>query len=127
MKDASLLYVHYNIFLIQELYELTRPKAPLDLKAHVVITGYGTARTTISFLRKFEWECLIVDEGQALKNDKSELFRELCSLHVHHRVILTGTPLQNNIRELFNIMQYLEYTDFFNVGSLIQNNSTQRN
>ncbi len=88
-------------------FELCRPKSLLDLKAHVVITGYGTARTTVSFLRKFEWECLIVDEGQALKNDKSELFQELCTLKVHHRIILSGTPLQNNIRELFNIMQYV--------------------
>ena len=88
-------------------FELCRPKSLLDLKAHVVITGYGTARTTVSFLRKFEWECLIVDEGQALKNDKSELFQELCTLKVDHRIILTGTPLQNNIRELFNIMQYV--------------------
>jgi chromodomain-helicase-DNA-binding protein 4 len=71
-----------------------------------VVTGYGTARTTVSFLKRFNWEGLIVDEGQALKNDKSELFEELCSLKVNHRVILTGTPLQNNIRELFNIMQY---------------------
>lgn len=84
---------------------MCRANAPRDLKAHVVITGYGTARTMVSFLRKFHWECLIVDEGQALKNDKSELFQELCTLNVQHRIILTGTPLQNNIRELFNIMQ----------------------
>ena len=89
----------------EKQYELCH--SATDLKAHVVITGYGTARTTISFLRKFAWECLIVDEGQALKNDKSELFQELCTLNVQHRIILTGTPLQNNIRELFNIMQYL--------------------
>jgi chromodomain-helicase-DNA-binding protein 4 len=92
---------------LQKQYELCRPNAPNDLKAHVVITGYGTARTTVSFLRKFAWECLIVDEGQALKNDKSDLFQELCTLHVQHRIILTGTPLQNNIRELFNIMQFV--------------------
>jgi len=83
-----------------------------DLKAHVVVTGYNTARTTISFLRKYEWECLIVDEGQALKNDKSDLFKDLCTLNVHHRLILTGTPLQNNIRELFNIMQFLDPSQF---------------
>lgn len=98
--------------LIQKQYELCRPKAVLDLKAHVVITGYGTARNTVSFLRKYEWECLIVDEGQALKNDKSELFEALCALRVHHRIILTGTPLQNNIRELFNIMQFLDPSQF---------------
>ena len=91
---------------MEKNYELCRPKHLLDLKAHVVIAGYGTARTSVSFLRKYHWECLIVDEGQALKNDKSELFEELCTLNVRHRVILTGTPLQNNIRELFNIMQY---------------------
>ena len=94
-----------NTLVNEKQYELCHNTT--DLKAHVVITGYGTARTTVSFLRKFAWECLIVDEGQALKNDKSELFQELCTLNVQHRIVLTGTPLQNNIRELFNIMQYL--------------------
>jgi chromodomain-helicase-DNA-binding protein 4 len=94
--------------LMKKQYELCRQKAVFDLKAHVVITGYGTARNTISFLRKYVWECLIVDEGQALKNDKSELFEALCTLQVQQRIVLTGTPLQNNIRELFNIMQYAD-------------------
>jgi SNF2 family DNA or RNA helicase len=93
---------------MKKQYELCRQKAVFDLKAHVVITGYGTARNTISFLRKYIWECLIVDEGQALKNDKSELFEALCTLQVQQRIVLTGTPLQNNIRELFNIMQYAD-------------------
>jgi chromodomain-helicase-DNA-binding protein 4 len=92
-----------------------------------VIAGYGTARTTISFLRKYEWECLIVDEGQALKNDKSELFQELCTLNVHHRIVLTGTPLQNNIRELFNIMQYVNSTLILKIDFWIRINSMLKN
>jgi chromodomain-helicase-DNA-binding protein 4 len=71
-----------------------------------VVTAYHTARDTLSFLRKHEWECLIIDEGHAVKNDRSELSLGLGAVRAHHRVILTGTPLQNNIRELFNIMQY---------------------
>ena len=72
-----------------------------------MVTAYHTARDTLSFLKKYEWECVIVDEGHAVKNDQSELSQALVALPTHHRVILTGTPLQNNIRELFNIMQYV--------------------
>jgi chromodomain-helicase-DNA-binding protein 4 len=91
---------------------LTSGNNTRDLKAHVVITSYHTARDSSSFFRKYHWELLVVDEGQALKNDGSQLFEQLSSLKVQHRILLTGTPLQNNIRELFNILQF----DPFGIG-----------
>ena len=44
----------------------------------------------------------------AVKNDKSLLFTKLNELKAKHRVIMTGTPLNNNIRELFNLMNFLD-------------------
>src|SRR6185436_4905567 len=46
--------------------------------------------------------------GQRLKSDKSILYNSLISLKVPFRILLTGTPLQNNARELFNLLQFLD-------------------
>ncbi|KAF8534418.1 P-loop containing nucleoside triphosphate hydrolase protein [Trichophaea hybrida] len=79
-----------------------------DLKCHIVVTSYSTPTTDAGVLRKIPWQGLIVDEGQRLKNDGTQLYLELQKYKIHHKVLLTGTPLQNNPRELFNLLQFLE-------------------
>ncbi|KAI5303399.1 hypothetical protein KEM55_000564, partial [Ascosphaera atra] len=56
------------------------------------------------------WAGLIVDEGQRLKSDKNLLYGALSSIKFPFKLLLTGTPLQNNIRELFNLLQFLDTT-----------------
>lgn len=75
------------------------------LKCHVVVATYESALETT--LKSIFWPVLIVDESQRLKNDNSLLFKHLNSMQVDHTVLLTGTPLQNNLRELFNIMHFI--------------------
>ncbi|EMR09679.1 hypothetical protein PNEG_01867 [Pneumocystis murina B123] len=82
-----------------------------DLKCHVVLTSYHTIITD-SILSNFDWECLIVDEGQRLKNEHSLLFKKLTAYKSQNRIILTGTPLQNNLKELFNLLQFLDPEKF---------------
>ncbi|TRM65956.1 SNF2 family N-terminal domain-containing protein [Schizophyllum amplum] len=96
-------------------YELSHPKTPpncTDAKFHVLVTSYEAVTHKTDFGAVFKkqprWEVLIIDEGQRLKNDKSLLFQKLNDLKAKHRVIMTGTPLNNNIRELFNLMNFLE-------------------
>ncbi|KZS89284.1 hypothetical protein SISNIDRAFT_489259 [Sistotremastrum niveocremeum HHB9708] len=60
------------------------------------------------------WECLIVDEGQRLKSDSSLIFKTLSSLNSEHRIIMTGTPLNNNIREFFKLMNFLDPVNWQN-------------
>ncbi|KAA8905988.1 chromodomain-helicase-DNA-binding protein 4 [Sphaerosporella brunnea] len=79
-----------------------------DLKCHVVVTSYTTPISDSAILRRIPWQCLIVDEGQRLKNDSSLLYNELQKYKIQQKVLLTGTPLQNNPRELFNLLQFLE-------------------
>ncbi|QIW94835.1 hypothetical protein AMS68_000353 [Peltaster fructicola] len=81
-----------------------------DLKCHVVITSYETAsdRSTRLLFRKIKWQGLIVDEGQRLKNDTSHLYGVLAAMKTPFKALLTGTPLQNNQRELFNLLQFLD-------------------
>ncbi|KAI9788411.1 MAG: hypothetical protein M1816_006936 [Peltula sp. TS41687] len=89
-----------------ELY----PQGNKDLKCHIVVTSYEVPVDDNGrrFLREVPWAGLIVDEGQRLKNDKSLLYDALNALKAPFRVLLTGTPLQNNARELFNLLQFLD-------------------
>ncbi len=50
----------------------------------------------------------MVDEAHRLKNKNSVLFQSLSQFKTKHRVLLTGTPLQNNLSELFHLMQFIE-------------------
>ncbi|EAW10769.1 putative chromatin remodeling complex subunit (Chd3) [Aspergillus clavatus NRRL 1] len=81
-----------------------------DLRCHVVVTSYETMVDDASrrVLQKIPWAGLIVDEGQRLKNDKSQLYESLSRFKIPFKVLLTGTPLQNNIRELFNLLQFCD-------------------
>ncbi|KAF2020910.1 hypothetical protein BU24DRAFT_10762 [Aaosphaeria arxii CBS 175.79] len=92
-------------------YELY-PHGTKELRAHVVVTSYEAASDDSSrkILRGINWAGLIVDEGQRLKNDKSQLYGALTSAKAPFRLLLTGTPLQNNARELFNLLQFLDET-----------------
>ncbi|MCJ1415232.1 hypothetical protein MMC32_001563 [Xylographa parallela] len=86
------------------------PESKKELACHVVVTSYDAAQdlNVQTVLRRIPWAGLIVDEGQRLKNDKNILYSALTSLKAPFKVLLTGTPLQNNQRELFNLLQFLD-------------------
>jgi chromodomain-helicase-DNA-binding protein 4 len=82
------------------------------MKAHVVIMSYDSAsdpQTKLLF-KNIHWAGLVVDEGQRLKNDQNLLYLALRSMKIPFRLLLTGTPLQNNKRELFNLLQFIDET-----------------
>lgn len=98
-------------------YELF-PRGSKDLRCHVVITSYDAAadENFSKLFRVVSWQGLIVDEGQRLKSDKTLLYNALAALKTPFRILLTGTPLQNNQRELFNLLHFLD--DSFNSEDL---------
>lgn len=90
-------------------YELF-PNGARDMKAHVVVMSYDSAQdpeTRVAF-KNANWVGLIVDEGQRLKNDENLLYNALRAMRFPWRLLLTGTPLQNNKRELFNLLQFID-------------------
>lgn len=90
-------------------YELF-PNGVGDMKADVVIMSYDSAQyaRTKGLFKSAHWAGLVVDEGQRLKNDQSLLYSALRSMNIPFRLLLTGTPLQNNKRELFNLLQFID-------------------
>ncbi|KAH8670893.1 PHD/FYVE-zinc-finger like domain-containing protein [Xylariales sp. PMI_506] len=89
-------------------HELFPDGVKAGMKAHIVIASYESALDIKSTFRSVKWTGLIVDEGQRLKNDSSLLYLALREMDIPFRLLLTGTPLQNNKRELFNLLQFVD-------------------
>ncbi|KAL1562525.1 DNA helicase [Salvia divinorum] len=81
-------------------------------KFNVLLTTYEMVLCDSSYLRGVPWEVLVVDEGHRLKNSSSKLFGLLNTFSFQHRVLLTGTPLQNNIGEMYNLLNFLQQDAF---------------
>ncbi len=75
-------------------------------RANLVITTYGTAVRDIEALRKLTWERVVVDEAQVIKNHNSHTAKTLRKLEARTKVALTGTPIENGLRDLWAIMDF---------------------
>jgi len=76
--------------------------------ADVVITSYALARLDAQQLAQFKFRTLILDEAQNAKNPSSQIARVVRSLHAEHRLALTGTPVENSLRDLWAIFAFVE-------------------
>ncbi|XP_043687362.1 protein CHROMATIN REMODELING 4-like isoform X2 [Telopea speciosissima] len=92
-------------------------KRTKSYKFNVLLTTYEMVLADSSHLRGVPWEVLVVDEGHRLKNSGSKLFSLLNTFSFQHRVLLTGTPLQNNIGEMYNLLNFLQPTSFPSLSS----------
>ncbi|CAN6168169.1 unnamed protein product [Urochloa humidicola] len=92
-------------------------KTKRSYKFNVLLTTYEMVLVDAAYLRSVSWEVLIVDEGHRLKNSSSKLFSLLNSFSFQHRVLLTGTPLQNNIGEMYNLLNFLQPSSFPSLSS----------
>lgn len=73
----------------------------------VVITSYEVVRNDIANLQGIDWHYCILDEGHIIKNAKTKLTKAVKSIRAHHRLILSGTPIQNNVLELWSLFDFL--------------------
>ncbi|KAG2499485.1 hypothetical protein HYH03_002432 [Edaphochlamys debaryana] len=78
----------------------------------VIVTSYEIVIADRRQLDKHQWKLVVVDEGHRLKNYDCKLIRELRCLRADNRLLLTGTPLQNNLRELFSLLSFCMPTIF---------------
>ncbi|KAH9038908.1 hypothetical protein EDB85DRAFT_2072591 [Lactarius pseudohatsudake] len=78
------------------------------LKKHdVVITSYEVVRNEVTTLEEFNWHYCILDEGHVIKNAKTKLTKAVKCIRANHRLILSGTPIQNNVLELWSLFDFL--------------------
>jgi non-specific serine/threonine protein kinase len=73
----------------------------------VVITTYGTLRSDIKFMMENEFDYIVLDESQAIKNPQSKVTKAACLLNAKNRLCMSGTPLQNNTFDIYAQMNFL--------------------
>jgi SNF2 family DNA or RNA helicase len=73
----------------------------------IVISSYGLLRRDIKYLQRVNWRAVILDEAQRIKNPETKQARAARSLQAEYRLALTGTPVENNVGDLWSIMEFL--------------------
>lgn len=76
-------------------------------KVDVILTTYGTIRNDIENLLKHKFDLLILDESQNIKNINSQTTKAVLLLNTKKRVALSGTPIENNLLELYSLFRFL--------------------
>ncbi|XP_043359581.1 chromodomain-helicase-DNA-binding protein 3 isoform X21 [Dermochelys coriacea] len=95
-------------------------KREAQVKFHVLLTSYELVTIDQAALGSIRWACLVVDEAHRLKNNQSKFFRVLNGYKIDHKLLLTGTPLQNNLEELFHLLNFLTPERFNNLEGFLE-------
>ncbi|XP_008405813.1 chromodomain-helicase-DNA-binding protein 1-like [Poecilia reticulata] len=90
--------------------EIQREQTAQDFQ--VLLTTYELCLKDASFLKRWRWEVLVVDEAHRLKNHNSVLHKTLTEFSVGFRLLLTGTPIQNNLQELYSLLSFIQSSIF---------------
>uniref|UniRef100_A0A096M4P9 Chromodomain helicase DNA binding protein 4 n=1 Tax=Poecilia formosa TaxID=48698 RepID=A0A096M4P9_POEFO len=98
----------------------SKMKKDSTVKFHVLLTSYELITIDQAVLGSIEWACLVVDEAHRLKNNQSKFFRVLNNYSLQHKLLLTGTPLQNNLEELFHLLNFLTPERFNNLEGFLE-------
>ncbi|KIW73221.1 hypothetical protein PV04_01355 [Phialophora macrospora] len=86
--------------------ERNNRRSQLD-KADVVITSYDVCRNDNDILSAMTWNYCVLDEGHLIKNPKAKITQAVKKIVSNHRLILSGTPIQNNVLELWSLFDFL--------------------
>ena len=78
-----------------------------ETKCDVLITTYGTLRRDIGLLKEIEFNCVILDESQAIKNEAAQITKATRLLRARRRLAMSGTPIENHLGELWSLMEFL--------------------
>ena len=86
-----------------------------DMDFPVVISSFEIALIDRTFLEKYVWQYIILDEGHRIKNRNCKLVKELKNLTSVSRLLLTGTPIQNTLEELWSLLNFCSPNIFDNL------------
>ncbi|KOM45138.1 hypothetical protein LR48_Vigan06g044400, partial [Vigna angularis] len=121
----------------KERNEIRRKYMPRTIgpKFPIVLTSYEVALNDAKkYFRPYSWKYLVIDEGHRLKNSQCKLVKALKYLTVENKLLLTGTPLQNNLAELWSLLNFIlpdifasleEFESWFNLSAKGNNEATK--
>lgn len=89
----------------------------------VTLSTYGTILNDSEIIQEFQFDNLILDEAQYVKNSDSRTYKALFNIKAHTRIILTGTPIENNIEEFWGLMKFINFDIIKSFNGLDENQS----
>ncbi|KAI4144217.1 MAG: hypothetical protein LQ340_006741, partial [Diploschistes diacapsis] len=78
-----------------------------DSQFHVMVTSYQLVVQDAQYFQKMKWQYMILDEAQAIKSSQSSRWKSLLKFQSRNRLLLTGTPIQNNMQELWALLHFI--------------------
>ncbi|XP_001359276.3 TATA-binding protein-associated factor 172 [Drosophila pseudoobscura] len=82
-------------------------RSEIGTTCNLVVASYDTVRKDIDFFRGIHFNYCVLDEGHIIKNGKTKSSKAIKQLRANHRLILSGTPIQNNVLELWSLFDFL--------------------
>lgn len=109
-REFAMWVPEINVLVLQgakeERHDLINERL-IDEKFDVCVTSYEMILREKSHLKKFAWEYIIIDEAHRIKNEESSLAQIIRIFNSRNRLLITGTPLQNNLHELWALLNFL--------------------
>lgn len=78
-----------------------------EMTFNAILTTAESLNSDLNIFKRIEWDYVIIDEGHKIKNIESNLAKNVRTLKCDYRLLLTGTPIQNNIKELWALLNFL--------------------
>ncbi|KAG0240833.1 hypothetical protein BGX31_001630 [Mortierella sp. GBA43] len=103
LPDSNVFLLHANK---EERAEMIQTRL-LTQKFDVCLTSYDICLLEKTHLKKFAWQYIVIDEAHRIKNENSQLSQIIRTFKSRNRLLITGTPLQNNLHELWALLNFL--------------------
>lgn len=121
--------------ILRKFWDRKNVRYGKDAPFHVLVTSYQLVVADAAYFQKMKWQYMILDEAQAIKSSQSSRWKSLLSFSCRNRLLLTGTPIQNSMQELWALLHFImpslfdshdEFSDWFSkdIESHAQLNTT---
>ena len=100
--------------VLRKIWDRKHIRYTKDSPFHVLITSYQLVVQDSQYFQKMKWQYMILDEAQAIKSSSSSRWKSLLGFNCRNRLLLTGTPIQNNMQELWALLHFIMPTLFDN-------------
>ena len=108
-KNEIRKFTHLSYFEFSGNHRITEQNIEARFNQyHLVLISYGMLRNHIELLEQYAFECVVLDESQNIKNSDSQTFRSAIRLKSTHRLVLTGTPIENSLSDLWTQFHFIQ-------------------